>query len=170
MLETSGELFIINLTLEIGSEIVFLFVGVWSSLSELFWDIFMGTRRELNGTSSCFEPWRIFLRWNKNMLFTATCWNGNHGIVWNGKETRSGSVIQSSPPTDASWNMLQPAPDDSHIKFPSSTSIANRLDSTCAASPPVALGLALQRTSHTTEEEHSQQWRWCDCENKQYRL
>lgn len=36
MLDTSGELFIINLTLEIGSEIVFLFVGVWSSLSELF--------------------------------------------------------------------------------------------------------------------------------------
>lgn len=42
MLDTSGELFIINLTLEIGSEIDFLLADVWSSLSELFWDIFIG--------------------------------------------------------------------------------------------------------------------------------
>lgn len=42
MLDTSGELFIINLTLEIGSEIDFLPADVWSSLSGLFWDIFIG--------------------------------------------------------------------------------------------------------------------------------
>lgn len=41
MLDTSGELFIINLTLEIGSEIDFLPADVWSSLSGLFWDIFI---------------------------------------------------------------------------------------------------------------------------------
>lgn len=35
MLDTSGELFIINLTLEMGSEIDFLLADAWSSLSEL---------------------------------------------------------------------------------------------------------------------------------------
>lgn len=52
MLETSGELFIINLTLEIGREMFFLLVDVWSSLSGVFWDIFMRTRRQTGGTSS----------------------------------------------------------------------------------------------------------------------
>ena len=36
MLETSGELFIISLTLEMGREMFFLLVDVWSSLSGLF--------------------------------------------------------------------------------------------------------------------------------------
>lgn len=58
MLETSGELFIISLTREIGSEIVFLLADVWSSLSELFWAIFVGTRHETSGIRSCFELWR----------------------------------------------------------------------------------------------------------------
>lgn len=44
ILDTSGELFIISLTLEIGSEMFFLFVDVWSSFSGVFPDIFSDRR------------------------------------------------------------------------------------------------------------------------------
>lgn len=40
MLETSGELFMISLTLEIGREMVFLASDEGSAFSGLFWDIF----------------------------------------------------------------------------------------------------------------------------------
>lgn len=46
MLDTSGELFIINLTLEIGSEMVFLLAEVGSSFSGVLPDIFEPAQRE----------------------------------------------------------------------------------------------------------------------------
>lgn len=52
MLDTSGELFMISLTREIGSEMVFLLLDAWSSLSGLFRDIFIKTGRQTGGTSS----------------------------------------------------------------------------------------------------------------------
>lgn len=56
MLETSGELFMISLTLDIGREIGFLLPDAWSSLPELLCDIFIRTGRETSGTSKyCFE-------------------------------------------------------------------------------------------------------------------
>lgn len=92
MLDTSGELFIINLTLEMGSEIDFLLADAWSSLSELLWDIFMGdaaaaaaARDKRN--SSCFELWRRrFLLLCRSVraplqrcwTVIAICWAGDH--------------------------------------------------------------------------------------------
>lgn len=46
MLDTSGELFIISLTLEIGSEMVFLLADVGSSFSGVLPDIFGPAQRE----------------------------------------------------------------------------------------------------------------------------
>lgn len=46
MLDTSGELFIISLTLEIGSEMFLLLADVWSSFSVVLPDIFKRAQRE----------------------------------------------------------------------------------------------------------------------------
>lgn len=59
MLDTSGELFIINLTLEIGSEIDFLLADVWSSLSELFWDIFIGYAAAARDKRNSYLFWTV---------------------------------------------------------------------------------------------------------------
>lgn len=59
MLDTSGELFIINLTLEIGSEIDFLLADVWSSLSELFWDIFIGDAAAARDKRNSYLFWTV---------------------------------------------------------------------------------------------------------------
>lgn len=46
ILDTSGELFIISLTLEIGSEMFLLLADVWSSFSVVLPDIFKRAQRE----------------------------------------------------------------------------------------------------------------------------